>query len=321
LALAERDRANTFNAEVRVDLLKQDLLLQRDNNLAKVAKKRLATLRKLDSARSKALPKRLMKVYDGSTRPQGARDLVKEMSNPSSSSFAPARSHGAAPGGNALRFDVEQVVLPPRSPEAVRDFANNAPPHLRRAQIPQPRLAPELPARTPAARAEKRMAVSLDLAQKALERQKARNVGGPGGGGGGTMQLGGTLNSLPGSPTKQSMGGAGGGAELPSWFSKPTADRPVTPRVPDIASDPTSIAAEETAAALRLLQRLLRGRAAQNAMFVGRAARSELITELRTAMAPRGDGEKKGAVEEAALDTMAGGRVAAILSESATETN
>lgn len=317
-ALAERDRANTFNAEVRVDLLKQDLLAQRDASLAKVAKKRLATLRKLDSARSKALPKRLMKVYDGSTRPQGARDLVKEMSNPGSSSFAPARSQGAAPGGNALRFDVEQVVLPPRSPEAVREFANNAPPHLRRAQIPQPRLAPELPARTPAARADKRMVVSLELAQQALERQQARAAK--------TKQLTGSNASALKSPSKQSTTGgtatsgalAGGGAELPSWFSKPTADRPVTPRVSDSSSDPAVCAAEKTAAALRLLQRLLRGRASQNAMFVGRAARAELITELRTAMAPRGDGGKKGAIEEAALDTMAGGRVAAILTESST---
>jgi hypothetical protein len=42
------------------------------------------------------------------------------------------------------------------------------------------------------------------------------------------------------------------------------------------------MAAEAAAQAVRLLQRLLRGRALQNALAVGLAARRELIAELRT---------------------------------------
>jgi hypothetical protein len=260
--------------------------------------------------------------------------LVSEMSNPGSSSFAPKRSQGAAPGINARHFDVEQVVLPPKSPETVRQFANNVPSSLRRAQIPQPRLAPELPARTPAARAEKRMVQSLELAHQALEKSMptsgVNNSNNMSNTLKGSMQLTGGGTSLnqsgmmsPGKPgAMANTGGVGvGGAELPSWFSKPTADRPVTPRVPDAATDPETLAAEEIAKALRLLQRLLRGRAAQNAMYVGRAARAELISELRTATAPRSDGGKRIEAEEAALDTMAGGKVAAILAESTTELN
>ena len=50
-ALAERDRANAFNAEVRVDLLRQTLLARRDQGAAKVAQKRLTAMRHPSSTR------------------------------------------------------------------------------------------------------------------------------------------------------------------------------------------------------------------------------------------------------------------------------
>lgn len=310
-ALAERDRANTFNSEVRVDLLRQDLLHKRDVKVAKVAQKRLTTMRKLDAARAKALPKRLMKLADGSSLKR--RDLVAEIAAPSSKAFAPPRLEGAGGGSDAFKNAIESVVLPPTSPEALRDFAGTAPRQLRRAIVPQPRLAPELPATNPAARAEKRMVQSLELAHTMLEKDnlaisKQLALSSTGGPGGSLAQAAGLAPDSP-SAIEEEVN-----PDLPSWFSKPRHDRPPTPRVDDTVSDPKAHAEELAAAAVRLLQRLLRGRAAQNTMFVGREARRELIEELRRAeLAGLAKQAKHLAVAEGALDTMSGGQVSGLL--------
>jgi len=315
-ALAERDRANSFNSEVRVDLLRQDLLNKRDAKLAKVGQKRLTTMRKLDTARSKALPKRLMKLSDGSSLKR--RDLVAEISAPSSKAFAPARLEGAGGGHDASRNAIESVVLPPTSPEALRDFAGTAPRHLRRAVVPQPRLAPDLPPTNPEARAERRMVQSLDLAHTMLEKDnlaiskqlaQASSFGGSAGASKAAAEAGHAGPDSPGGTAEEANN-----PDLPSWFSKPRHDRPPTPQVDDTVGDPKAHSAELAAAALRLLQRLLRGRAAQNTMFVGREARRELIEELRRAeLAGLAKQAKHLAVAEGALDTMAGGQVSAML--------
>ena len=323
-ALAERDRANAFSGDVRVDLLRQQLVEQRDKQSARIAQKRLTAMRKVDGARAKALPAQLMKVFDGSTK---KRDVVALIANPSSNAFAPVRRDGADASGDAAPFDVQRVVMPPASPEALRSFANAAPASLRRARIPQPRLAPELPAANPAARAERRAQQDLELVSTLIAKEQLKLTAAKGGGGGGGALAGGAALSVTGSLSGGGAAGGGGdgatvgsgegGGDMPAWFAKPRVERPPTPTVPDLAAlDPEAAALEASAAGARLLQRLLRGRAAQNRMFVGRAQRAELIAELRSSAASGvAHAAKASAVAGSALDLMAGGRVGQALAE------
>ena len=113
VALAERDRANAFNSEVRVDLLRQQTRANFDEKRVSIAQKRLLTLRKLDSARAKALPRSLMQGACSGT------DIIQDLSKPSSSKFAPLRREGASIASNSAKFSIERVVAPPESPEAL----------------------------------------------------------------------------------------------------------------------------------------------------------------------------------------------------------
>mmetsp|Transcript_309 Transcript_309/g.687 ORF Transcript_309/g.687 Transcript_309/m.687 type:complete len:302 (-) Transcript_309:120-1025(-) len=233
------------------------------------------------------------------------RDVLSKIAAASSSAYAPARREGAPMDGDPNRNAIESVMFAPSDPEGLRSLASNAPLKLRRAKIPQPRLMPELPAKTPAARADKRMKDSLELATNLLEHASL------GGEAGGVAGRGGLLGIGGGSESEDKP-------ELPAWFSKPKADRPPTPRVEDVVGDPSALAREASAQCVRLLQRLLRGRAAQNAMYVGRAARQELIDELRVAEEEGAERlAQHAATANAALDTMAGGGVANLLEESA----
>jgi len=56
--------------------------------------------------------------------------------------------------------------------------------------------------------------------------------------------------------------------------------------VADTSHDPASVAQEANAQAVKLLQRLLRGRALQNTLSMGLANRRELVAELRTQAPP-----------------------------------
>merc|ERR1711998_118148 len=103
-----------------------------------------------------------------------------------------------------------------------------------------------------------------------------------------------------------SVSGSGKGVELPAWRTRVSkAERPPTPTV-DI--DPS----DEMANCIVLIQRLLRGRAVQNAIFEGKERRKELIRELRAAdevglESEMADvvAEKKDAIKEASADTVA----------------
>lgn len=76
-------------------------------------------------------------------------------------------------------------------------------------------------------------------------------------------------------------GTAGKVSSMPSWFSKPTEERPQTPHVEEPSRKQEVL--EMSASRILLLQRLLRGRAAQNVMHEGKETRKALIKELRAA--------------------------------------
>ena len=113
---------------------------------------------------------------------------------------------------------------------------------------------------------------------------------------------------------------------MPSWFSKPTEERPQTPRVDEPSTK--QVALEEVTSRVLLLQRLLRGRAAQNVMHEGKATRQALITELREADKSLQDPDEAAAdafetratmVKLAGTDHAAGATVSKLLSGLGTE--
>merc|ERR550514_1235595 len=86
---------------------------------------------------------------------------------------------------------------------------------------------------------------------------------------------------------------------LPSWRRRAEkTERPPTPTLPEEEAD-----AEEKELALIMLQKLIRGRAAQNMMYEGKERRGELINELRESEAMLADPEVRE--KEEALTTQA----------------
>lgn len=108
---------------------------------------------------------------------------------------------------------------------------------------------------------------------------------------------------------------AGMSAELPSWRTRVSkAERPPTPSVTAVDETDTEL---ETG--IVLIQRLLRGRAAQNSMYEGKERRKALIRELRAADDIEDEdatrlptAERRQQIEEAALDTVAGETVSSL---------
>lgn len=116
------------------------------------------------------------------------------------------------------------------------------------------------------------------------------------------------------------VGTAGKASSMPSWFSKPTEERPQTPRVEEPSRQQEVL--EKASSRILLLQRLLRGRAAQNVMHEGKETRKALIRELRAAEEPFEDPEEAAAdiietrateVKLAGTDHTAGATVSKLL--------
>ena len=111
VALAERDRAEAFHTEMRIDLLRQGTQSTLEKARTETTQKRLSMLRKLDTARAHALPRRLMQ----GTKNQS--DIIQKLSKPSSSAYVPLRRDGISTNRNDARFSTERVVAALEEPE------------------------------------------------------------------------------------------------------------------------------------------------------------------------------------------------------------
>lgn len=100
--------------------------------------------------------------------------------------------------------------------------------------------------------------------------------------------------------------------EPPLRFCEEIVPPPVRPPTPTV--DVPSQEAEEADLAVTLLQQLIRGRAAQNAMYIGREQRRELIAELRSTHALQ---EAEVARKAAMQASVEGARAEAVASEQA----
>ncbi|CAM9861368.1 unnamed protein product, partial [Phaeothamnion confervicola] len=307
-ALSERDLGDEFLAEQRIEALRQARAQHKENRLAHIQRQRLKVLRKLTKAR-RAMP---IPGNDSSRR-----DIVAEYADFGSEVYAPTKREGRRIDKDGVHFDSAGKMAPLTSYGALAQLEAALPPGMLRSTVAKP---PRLGTLTGAAGGNRKaMVTSLHLARMS-EILRARAD---------AMEVSNSLQAAPaaataGTSAAAAAGAAGGAAGLapPGWKSRGVRrERPATPD----SALPIASAEEEQHQALLLLQRLLRGRAAQNVMFEAKERRRELIRELRLAARAEGDPAmsevslrvaaeaRRTAVHEAALDAMAGEVFSAVL--------
>lgn len=297
-ALQVREEEIEAEAAQRVEDKKATLLQQKAGKFAMLQSSRIKTMRQLIEKR------RHVEVPGSSTsQQQAAVNIVQAYADYGSSKYAPVTRDGRFPESAGQR--VESELFSPASLRGVLDLE---------ASLPRKMLDPlsgssHLISCLPTLRQTGSLTGKLDFRQRADAKRQAdletvsglletskkaagRGYGdcwpaplgasppGKGGRGGDDLAAAGDLTSdlaMLGSSS-----GAGGGV---SGTMKKKAyklvERPTTPVLPL----PPAMEGGETHAAAVLLQKLLRGRAVQNAMHDGRSRRVQLLQELRAAQA------------------------------------
>ena len=279
-AIDERDASNEFLAEQRVEALRQRMMEDRDKTINHIQQRRIKALRKLSKAR-KDMP------IVGGFNSHKSRDIIGEYSDYSSTVYAPIRRAGNAIDKGGEKYDVLSKTAPLSNLDTLAAMENTIPAKLLKTKIVKPNKNGTV-IKTAADRKNLALASDLEL----MERTIIEGMG----------KANETLSS------KAKALAATFTANRPS--PKKRLERPPTPTIPEVDDNATS-----KDMAILLLQRLLRGRAVQNTMFEGKERRIELTKELRAsegiveepdaALRPT-TVERKTAVREAALDTVAG---------------
>ncbi|GMH51742.1 hypothetical protein TrRE_jg390 [Triparma retinervis] len=279
-AIDERDASNEFLAEQRVEALRQRMMEDRDKAINHIQQKRIKALRKLSKAR-KDVP------IVGGFNSHKSRDIIGEYSDYSSAVYAPIRRAGHATDKGGEKYDVLSKTAPLSNLDTLAAMENTIPAKLLKTKIVKPNKSGTV-IKTAADRKNLALASDLEL----MERTIVEGMG----------------KAAESVSSKAKALAATFTANRPS--PKKRLERPPTPTIPEIDEN-----AESEGMAILLFQRLLRGRAVQNTMFEGKERRIELIKELRAsegiveeldaALRPT-TVERKTAVREAALDTVAG---------------
>ena len=272
-ALIDRDQDNEFLAEQRVEALRQRQIEARDRSVEQIQSQRIKVLRKLSMARGRLQ----MPASDppGSKRRSGHRDIISEYGTYSSRVYAPIARLGQRPDKDGEGFDVTRRVPDLGHHGVLASLEYNLPPHLTRTRVTKPENEADATARTSKDRHRQQLAADLLKMNNILETKKE-------------------LALHPEQAAKDL---------LPSWRTRVSkAERPPTPRVEARDED-----AEIFDMAVKLFQRLIRGRAVQNQMYEGKERRLELIRELRAA----DEAKANEGAEAEALDAEAGAAVAA----------
>ncbi|TYZ67704.1 hypothetical protein PybrP1_005818 [[Pythium] brassicae (nom. inval.)] len=251
-ALQERDRENAFLAEQRVDTLRQKLVHETENALERIQQERVTALRKLTKKRQHG--------HLTSPRRDLTRDIIGEYADFSSRVYAPATRAGKTGKVDVLELGIGKAQY--QEIESLRELESAVPARMLVSSKLKP---PERSVRT--AKERKQAAVEAHLLKMESIIKKNKEAAAEGGA----------------SPT-----GGGGAAAAPagertspiarrrSQAQSQAAMRPPTPEYAAASEEDESVAD-----AMRLLQKLLRGRAVQNMMFEGKERRAELILELR----------------------------------------
>ncbi|CEG40752.1 protein maats1 [Plasmopara halstedii] len=249
-ALQEREKENAFLSEQRLEALRQRLLHENENALESMQQKRVTALRKLTK-------KRVQRQHDrgfGASKPEPGRDIITEYANFGSQVYAPVLRDG-----KVGRIDVNEHGLEKTyclDIQAVLDLEH---------ALPKRMLVPAL---SKFKLREKTGRTAKDRKQAAIETHLVR------------MET--LINK-----SKEVVSNANSGQSRPKFVSSRSRQkqqpvvRPSTPEYAIVRAHDTEECDLEDA--VRLLQKLLRGRAVQNMMFEGKERRAELIAELRAA--------------------------------------
>lgn len=281
-ALQERDRENEFLAEQRVEALRQKLVHEKENNMERIQQERVTALRKLTKKRQQ---QQNLTLSASSVSSPTRRDIIQEYSDFGSTVYAPVTRDG-----KSGKIDILEVGIGKQQYKQIDQL------HELEAAVPvrmlvSSKLKPaEKSVRT--AKERKQAAVEAHLLKMESIIKKSKEKGAEG----------------PASPSNAAGGGAAAtntSAALPASSSplmrrrsQHQAQVMTRPPTPDYALP--SDEDENMADAVRLLQKLIRGRAVQNMMFEGKERRTELIQELRasdeaedTRRAPTGASSKQ----------------------------
>lgn len=297
-ALEEREESNEFLASQRVEAIRQSRMDVREKTLKKIRKKRIDILRKLARKRNTT------DSQIGSTK---QRDVINDYFDRSSEVYAPLRRDGKVNPTESRVFDTTVRAAPLNVVDNVENLEATIPKVFTQTALKPPSLGGDQPVllsktapiggKGGGRAAESRLTSAayrnirntkrdIETMHSILTRNRNARTGEVPQQMQDDISLGfGPENTVsvaapPG--TSGTDGGAAAGSKQPSLLlAKKPKGRPRTPDVTTV--DRTENDNLPLYAAITLLQRLVRGRATQNAMFEGRYRRTELIAELRAA--------------------------------------
>lgn len=303
-ALAEREESNEFMASQRIESMRLLRMEEREKALQKIRIKRIKALRRLAHQRDKSDPV----LSDGTA---ASKDIINNYFDRGSTAYAPIKRDGKNPAPGASKFDVASRTLPLDNIGNILNLEysmpegllNNMPQQMskttnalgttakkpgRGGQVAEHRL-------TSAAQRAIRMTKKDVEDMHLILMQKKFDGAGVGGGTRGTESA-----SSPGFGQRASSSapvtrdGTASGTPRGGLLNKKAKGRPSTPdftrdrstRPGQSSYNPAespevNLAEDELQAATILLQRLLRGRAAQNIFYEGKLRRKDLIAELQ----------------------------------------
>eukprot|EP00899_Mesostigma_viride_P006654 jgi/Mesvir1/15990/Mv08295-RA.1 len=242
--LEAREAENEEESYRRIEALRNERLAAKQAVFAAIQKRRIKELRKLSKAR------------DNVEKKPEKRDLIADYANSASKVYAPKTMMGRFPEGKLAGVDINPTPYAPKNLDDLTSLETGMPagtlrPNTRRPVPPATRNA--------AQRAQALISSRLNHIDNLLQTTKELA--------GGARGIGECW------PAPLDADGLSGTAAR-----KRTLRAPERPETPQLEPPPANAA---LLAAVTLLQRLLRGRAVQNTMFLGKAAASELIAELR----------------------------------------
>ena len=253
---AREDGRERYHAE-RLDVLKRTKLEETRKAFANIQRRRNTNMRKLAGQRRKT-----GQSVPTSGRSHLKRDVIREYAEGSSEVYAPLTRNGVFTDKPMQGKEINPEPFVPADLQGVNRLESSLP---RKAVFPTVEAPTPLSERVPKDSAQRQaaaIAARLEHISELLETSKAEGGRGHG-------------DAWP-RPNEVSVGKAPK-ATLRRRASKGLGERPVTPTFEAPEGDNARVVG-----AVRLLQRLLRGRAAQNAMHEGKERRSALIRELYT---------------------------------------
>ncbi|ETK96508.1 hypothetical protein L915_00786 [Phytophthora nicotianae] len=253
-ALAEREKENAFLSEQRLEALRQRVLHEKENALEAIQQERVAALRKLTKKRAQRQHERGF----GASKPERGRDIIAEYANFGSQVYAPITRDGKAGKTEVRESGIGKTQF--LQLDALRELESALP-----ARMVQPAAGKYTPREKSGRTAKERKQAAIEAHLLKMESIINKNK---------------EQNEAGGSTRKAHQ-------NVSSPLSRRASQRQqqlVRPPTPDYALAHVADAQEnDVEDAVRLLQKLLRGRAVQNMMFEGKERRTELIDELRAA--------------------------------------